>query len=174
MCKKRSRVGHKTLLFEEYVIQPVSQAAIRLETILVVDDDPEWRDYLCRIVGRKYPVIFAYGGDEALRIASHTDTKVIILDVMMAGGKDGLSTFCALKRNPATSGIPVIILSEVHQLMGLDFSADAMREHLGNAPFAFLEKPVSPEALIKMIETAITSGIGSRNLSVGISAQHKW
>ena len=139
------------------MIQQITRAVARLETVLVVDDDPEWRNHLCRIVGREYPVIFACGGDEALRIASHTDTKVIILDVMMADGRDGFSTFYALKNCLETKNIPVIMLSGVNQAADMQFSPGLMQQYLNNAPFAFLEKPSTPVKLMKTIELAIDS-----------------
>jgi putative two-component system response regulator len=134
-----------------------SNAYTRLETVLVVDDDAEWRNHLCRIVGREYPVIFAREGDEALRIASHTDTKVILLDVMMPEGQGGFETFCAFKKCTETKNIPIIMLSAVNHVSGLEFSSGNMERCLGDAPFAFLEKPSTPAILMKTIALAIDS-----------------
>lgn len=145
-------------LWRREMLQPAKRAAVGLETILVVDDDPEWCDYYCRVVGRKYPVISTCWGCKVLRIASHTDTKVIILDVMMSDGKDGFAIFSELKECPQTRGIPVIMVSDVNQRMDLKFSSDNMQEYLGKAPFAFLEKPVRPDVLMKKVEMAISYG----------------
>lgn len=124
------------------------------ETVLIVDDDPEWRSHLTGIVGRHYTVITACDGDEALRVVAESSVRVIILDVMMADGKNGFETICALKKNPKTSAIPVIMLSEINRLTGLDFSEDEMENYLGATPFAFLEKPVDAAALLKVIASA--------------------
>lgn len=139
------------------MLQSVKPVKRRLETVLIVDDDLEWRNHLCRIVGREYPVIFACGGDEALRMASHMNARVIILDVMMADGRDGFATFYALKNCVETRKIPVIIFSEVNQALNMQFSSELMRQYLNDAPFAFIEKPSSPAKLMKTITLAIDS-----------------
>lgn len=125
------------------------------QTILVVDDDPEWRDFAYRVLGKQYPVRYATSGNEALSIARLTHPDVIILDIMMPGGKGGLTTFCELRNNPATSDIPVIILTEINATDEFDFNSDILRRYLGSAPSAFLEKPVKPSVLLKEVERAL-------------------
>lgn len=128
-----------------------------MDTILIVDDDAEWRATLSRILSAEYSICCAANGDEALTIASRQKIRIIILDVMMPGGKDGFSTLCAIHQNPQTKGIPVIIVSSVNQATDLPFSPQALQKYLGTEPFAFLEKPVVPAQLLKTIRAALQS-----------------
>lgn len=126
-----------------------------VKTILIVDDDPEELATTCRTLGERFPVLGANSGEEALNTARSTHPSVIVLDVMMAGGKDGFTVFRELQKDAATRRIPVIFLSSVNQVMKLTFGAQEVGEYLGAEPFAFLEKPVSSAALLNSVEQAL-------------------
>ena len=130
----------------------------KMKTVLVVDDDAEYLNFLCIAVGTVYPVISAANGEEAIRMARTRKPDVIVMDVIMPGGKDGFTTFCDLRNDPKTSHIPVIILSSVNQVTGLSFEPESMAEHLGHTPSAFMEKPVSVERLLAEIKKALSEG----------------
>ena len=136
---------------------------VHVQTVLVVDDDPEWLDFLSRAIGSQYPVLSATNGEDAVRRAQRACPDVIILDVMMPGGRDGFSTYSELQRDPRTQDIPVLMLSEVNRKTGLDFGAEEMNRHLGKAPAAFLEKPISAERLLGEVEKVLAVGKGLRD-----------
>ena len=77
------------------------------------------------------------------------------LDVIMQGGKNGFIVFRDLCDNPMTSGIPVIFLTNVNETTGLSFGAGEVSRYLGRKPAAFLEKPLSPEVLIREVAKAV-------------------
>ena len=120
----------------------------RSRMVLVVDDDLEYVSLLSRALGATYAVTVAADGEEAIMKARIAKPDVIVLDVMMPGGKDGFSTFCELRKDPATRNIPVIMCSEVGRKTGLPFGGESMEQFLGAAPAAFLEKPISAERLL--------------------------
>lgn len=124
-------------------------------TVLIVDDDPEFISSLFEVIGSEYPVLSATNGDDAIRKAGSFLPDIILLDVMMPGGKDGFSTFCELQRSPATAGIPVIMLSDVNRLSGLSFDENNMAQYLGKSPVAFLDKSITAERLLDEIRKAL-------------------
>ena len=132
--------------------------SVHVQTVLVVDDDPEWLDFLSRAIGAQYPVLSATNGEDAVRRAQRACPDVIILDVMLYGGKDGFSTYAELLNDPSTRDIPVIIFTEVNRKTGLDFGAENMDRYLGKAPAAFLEKPVSAARLLDEVRKALNNG----------------
>ena len=123
--------------------------------VLIVDDDAEYLNFLRIAIGTVYPVVSATSGEEAIQTAKKTRPGVIILDVMMPGGQDGFATFCDLRSGKDTSHIPVIILSSVSKITGLDFGPESMEQFLGAAPTAFLEKPVAAERLLSELRKAL-------------------
>ncbi len=81
--------------------------------ILCVDDDPAVLDLLSRNLHREgYAVRTATNGRDALRLAQELKPRLITLDVMMPS-MDGWSVLTALKADPATRDIPVVMVSIV-------------------------------------------------------------
>ena len=141
--------------FEKHQTMQSAAQAVHVQTILVVDDDPEWLDFLSRTIGSQYPVLSATNGEDAVRRAQRACPDVIILDVMLYGGKDGFSTYAELQRDPRTQDIPVIMFTEVNRQMSLTFGAEDMDRYLGKAPAAFLEKPISAERLLEKVRDVL-------------------
>lgn len=116
--------------------------------ILVVDDEPHMRrvtELTMRPLGRR--VLSAVDGREAIAIARREKPCVILLDHIMPvmDGKDALT---ALKNDPDTSDIPVVILSARGQL------AVGHYDGFENATL-FVSKPFSPVQLRQEIERLI-------------------
>jgi diguanylate cyclase (GGDEF)-like protein len=90
------------------------RAAVTIDAatkILVVDDDPE----TARLMrgwykGRAVEILEAGDGDEGVRRAVSEKPDIILMDVMMPR-TNGIEASRRLKTDPATSGIPVILLS---------------------------------------------------------------
>lgn len=126
--------------------------------VLVIDDDPEWLSFACNVLVGDYAVLCSSSAEQGLALAGRIEPVAIILDVMMPDGRDGFSTFCELRKEAKTHDVPVIMLSQVNEATGLDFSGDVMGKYLGAVPAAFLEKPVAPEALLSAVMDAIREG----------------
>ena len=94
---------------------PLRPAAHRSSqpTVLVIDDDANVRDLMARSLGKDgFNVQTAADGRHGLELAKQLNPAVITLDVMMAG-VDGWAVLTALKADPATANIPVIMMTIV-------------------------------------------------------------
>lgn len=79
--------------------------------ILIVDDAQTDRDLLARVViGSGHQVINASDGKEALNLAKAHKPGLIFLDVVMPN-MDGFATCRALKKDPDTASIPVVLVT---------------------------------------------------------------
>ncbi len=112
----------------------------RTARVLLIDDDPDARLFLSRgLAHGDYEVSTLRDPGSSIRVACETRPDVIVLDIMMPG-TDGWGILHALKADPATKDIPVIICS-------------ALRER-GNALFLeatdCIRKPLDPEELRAM------------------------
>ncbi len=113
--------------------------------ILIADDEI----YMLRLLEMTlkkggYNVISCRDGRDALTLAANEQPQLIVLDIMMPG-LDGLGALRQLKENPATLGIPVVVLSaKGHALT----KAEA---ELAGAVL-FLAKPFSPNQLLGEVQ----------------------
>lgn len=111
--------------------------------ILVVDDNPDMRTYLGRLLATSYAVEVVADGATALASASVNPPDLIVSDVMMPE-LDGMELLQALRADLRTQNIPVILLSaragEEATLEGLSAGADD-----------YLVKPFSARELLARI-----------------------
>ncbi len=86
-------------------------SADHVTKVLVVDDDPKSVELIAlQIQDLAAEVFRAYGGREAIEIAERELPDLIVLDLMMPE-VSGFDVVDALNRNPATAGIPLIIVT---------------------------------------------------------------
>jgi PAS domain S-box-containing protein len=106
--------------------------------ILVVDDNPDMRDYVAGLLQRDFVVRTAPDGIEGLEAARREPPDLVLTDVMMPR-LDGFGLLAELRRDPSTARVPVIMLSaragEDATVEGLEAGAD---DYLSK-PFSALE-----------------------------------
>lgn len=95
--------------------------------ILVVDDEPDFLKFIDEVLKQEgYVVTTAETGPDGLTQAVASRPDLILLDWNLPG-KDGLEVCRALKEDPATRGIPVIMLTvrgrETDVVLGLEMGA---------------------------------------------------
>jgi len=114
--------------------------------IAVIDDDHDILDASSLVLKAKgYDVITADNPDDGYKIVKEKKPDLIILDVMMSEPDDGF--FLAQKFRKEKFEIPIIMYSSVSKALGIEFAAGEM------IPVdEFVEKPISPNALIDKVE----------------------
>ena len=122
-------------------------AAVSPPLILVVDDNVDVREYVAQLLGGEYDVRQAADGREGLDTALKTVPDLIVCDVMMPV-MDGLEMCRSVKRETATSHVPVILLTsnaqENQRAEGYDCGADA-----------YITKPFSSKVLLSRVRNLL-------------------
>ncbi len=136
------------------VVEPVSTSVLagsgRLTPlVLIVDDQVSARELLASYLEPEYRVAIAESGADALAKAQELRPDAITLDVLMPGS-DGFETLVALRKNPETANIPVIILSIVDQKQ-VGFALGASD---------YLVKPVRKPALLAAVRRHVPLASG--------------
>jgi len=132
-----------------------------MTTVLVVDDEPTVRDVVTRYLERDgHRVVSAADGEAARQAIEHEAPSIVLLDVMLPGGTDGLE-LCRWIRS--TSDLPVILLTarveETDRIVGLELGADD-----------YVTKPFSPRELATRVKTVLRRVRSSRPPRERVSA----
>jgi CheY-like chemotaxis protein len=86
------------------------------KTILVVDDEQNVRLLVSKVLNKDYVILEAGDGEEAVATARSKIPDMILMDIMMPN-MDGYSACSAIKGDPATKAIPVVMVTALHQSM---------------------------------------------------------
>lgn len=124
--------------------------------VLIVDDEQDAVDIVEAMLSEIEGITTISAGDGAagLQKARNEAPDMIILDVQMPV-LDGFQVFADLGRDESTKEIPVAMLTGVAEKTGLRFSSDQMKEYFGREPMAYIEKPVDPGTLQKIVSKAL-------------------
>jgi two-component system alkaline phosphatase synthesis response regulator PhoP len=122
------------------------------ERILAVDDEEDILELVRFNLAREgYSIICTTSGEEALKIAQKEHPALIVLDLMLPG-IDGLDVAKALKSEPKTRDIPIIMLTakgeEADIVTGLELGADD-----------YVTKPFSPRILVARVRAVLRRGV---------------
>jgi C4-dicarboxylate-specific signal transduction histidine kinase len=125
--------------------------------ILVADDEPDMRRFLASQLRSTFRVLEAVDGRQAMESAVREKPELILLDMMMPE-KDGLQVCRELREQPATQGVPIILLTarvdEETKLAALSSGAND-----------FLVKPFSTTELKVRVHNLIASHELQRRLA---------
>jgi DNA-binding response OmpR family regulator len=116
--------------------------------ILVVEDSQDIADLIAHYLqGAGYLTTMAANGSDGLRLARATPPDAVILDLMLPG-MDGLQVCQALRGEPSTAAIPIIMLTargeESDRIRGLELGADD-----------YVTKPFSPKELVARVSALL-------------------
>jgi two-component system nitrogen regulation response regulator NtrX len=115
--------------------------------ILLVDDEANIRRMLGALLRNEgFEVTEAPNGNAALLLLHEVNPDVVLLDLLMPPGPDGLETLTRIRDRGDAA--PVIMMSGKAQL------TDAVRAVKLGA-FQFLEKPLGPEAVLVTVRAAL-------------------
>ena len=117
-----------------------------MKKILIVDDQLEVRE-LVEVTMRvgDYQILKAQSGEEAIDIVKTEKPELIIMDIMMPGGMDGLEATRILKNDPETKDCKIIMLTAKGQQSEKEKGIEAGADD-------YFVKPFSPLDLIRKVE----------------------
>jgi len=118
-----------------------SEDEMNQSRILVVEDDDDIAQLLAITMKKAgFDVAISDNGYEALNLIRKHPPDLLILDLMIPG-IDGLEVCKAMKRDPRTAAVPVLIVTargeEIDRIIGLELGADD-----------YVVKPFSPRELL--------------------------
>ncbi len=125
--------------------------------LLVVEDNPDMRDYLARSLGRRFEVTLASDGKAALERLARRLPDLVLADVMMPE-LSGYDLCRKLKADPRTRGIPVVLLTA---RKGVDRTLEGFEAGADD----YLTKPFNNQELLARIRVQLKLVEAGRRLA---------
>jgi DNA-binding response OmpR family regulator len=121
---------------------------IRTKSILIVEDEKDIVDLIAYHLKQSgFSILMAMDGASGLELANKEHPSLIILDLMLPQ-MDGKDVCRALKSNPVTQSIPILMLTakteEVDRVIGFELGADD-----------YVTKPFSPRELVLRVKAVL-------------------
>jgi len=143
----------------------LQQAGDDRPLVLVADDNADMRQYIVRLLGEHYRTEAVLDGEAALAAARARMPDLILTDVMMPR-LDGFGLLQALRADPRTSGVPVIMLSaragEESRIEGMQEGADD-----------YMVKPFSARELLARVTAHLQMARLRRESNAAIQASEE-
>jgi len=116
-----------------------------VQRVLVVDDEPDVA-FLCRVnlEMEGYEVLTADDGRTAVEVVGAEHPDAVLLDIMLPR-LDGWSVLSAIRADPSTAEIPVVIMS-----------AKPREGRSLEGAIEYIEKPFSRDQLVRAVRGAVT------------------
>jgi len=132
----------------QYSTHILPMVQIFMVKILIVDDEPDIVELLSyNLEKEKFSIVKAYDGEAALGLVRSEKPDLMILDLMLPK-MNGLDVCKAVRRNPETANLPIIMLTakgeEIDKIIGLEIGADD-----------YITKPFSMKELIARVRAIL-------------------
>jgi DNA-binding response OmpR family regulator len=121
-----------------------------MATILIVEDEPQIRELLKLTLSLNYRAVQATDVPEAIKLAQLTRPDLVLLDLNLTGGWDGLEVCRTLRSDPD----PVLAQVPIVALTGETGRAD-IKAVLNAGVNSFVGKPYEAASLLALIDTLL-------------------
>ena len=128
------------------------------KTVLVVDDEPDARDYLTTVLeDNGYSAVTAKDGIEAIARLEESVPSLVSLDITMPE-KSGVAVYRKLKEDERFKSVPVIIITGVSD----EFEKFISTRRQVPPPEGYISKPVDVDDFLKMVQKHIGQAATNR------------
>jgi DNA-binding response OmpR family regulator len=141
----------------------------KLETkpkVLIVEDELESQKYFELVLKKKFKVDFCDTKKSMYDLLSKKDYDVIVMDISLKDGVNGLDLIKELKRSTSNINIPIICLS-AHA-----FGEDRLKAEEAGAD-DYLNKPIKSQALINALDELISISL-EKKISLNPISHKSW
>ena len=123
--------------------------------LLIIDDDPDFVEGIKTILeGASYAVDAIYNPTDGLKALQTNPPDLLLLDIMMGRGAEGVMLARKMRKDPKLREIPVLIITGIREQIAFLFPGEPV--HPGFvAVDELVEKPVEPELLLNRVSTLL-------------------
>ena len=130
---------------------------MKKQKILIVDDDVDLSGSLKVVFEQAgYDMLTATTRSEGMEKIRTEQPDLIILDAMIEEWQDGFEMSRDLKGDPRFKNTPILMLTSIQEKTGIEMKSSA-GDPVWLPVDAFLDKPVSPDALLAEVRKLLPS-----------------
>jgi DNA-binding response OmpR family regulator len=123
--------------------------------LLIVDDDPDYVDGIRSILEKAdYDVDVAYNPKDGFEALETGKFDLLLLDIMMGRGAEGVMMARKINKDPKLREIPVLIITGLREQMAFLFPGQAVHPRFLPTD-DLMEKPVDPKLLLEKVEALL-------------------
>jgi len=123
--------------------------------LLIIDDDPDFVEGLKSILeSANYGVDAAYNPKDGFQALQTKHYDLLLLDIMMGRGAEGVMLARKLNKDPKLREIPVLIITGIREQIAFLFPGQAVHPHLLPVD-ELVEKPVEPTLLLEKVSALL-------------------
>ena len=130
--------------------------------LLIIDDDPDFVEGIKSILqAANYVVEAAYNPKDGFQALQTKRYDLLLLDIMMGRGAEGIMLARKLNKDPKLRETPVLIITGIREQMAFLFPGQAVHPHLLPVD-ELVEKPVEPALLLEKVGTLLQAAEGRK------------
>ena len=125
------------------------------KSLLIIDDDPDFAEGIRLILeGAGYLVEIAHDPDEGFEILQTKPPDLLLLDILMGRGAEGIAIARKMRKEPQLRKIPTLIITGMREQIAFLFPGEPVHPHFV-AVDELVEKPVEPEFLLDRVSALL-------------------
>ncbi len=123
--------------------------------LLIIDDDPDFVEGIKLILeGADYVVEVAYNPEEGFEAFQSKPPDLLLLDIMMGRGAEGIMVARKIRKDPKLREIPVLIITGIREQIAFLFPGEPVHPRFV-AVDELIEKPVEPQFLLDRVSALL-------------------
>ena len=123
--------------------------------LLIIDDDPDYVDGIRSILEKAdYDVDVAYNPKDGFAALETGSYDLLLLDIMMGRGAEGVMVARKINKDPKLREIPVLIITGLREQITFLFPGQSVHPRFLPTD-ELMEKPVEPKVLLEKVEALL-------------------
>jgi two-component system alkaline phosphatase synthesis response regulator PhoP len=123
--------------------------------LLMIDDDPDFVEGISSILeGAGYEVNVAYNPKDGFEALQTNPPDLLLLDIMMGRGAEGVMLARKIRKDPKLREIPVLIITGMREQIAFLFPGEPVHPRFVPVD-ELVEKPVEPKFLLDRVKTLL-------------------
>lgn len=123
--------------------------------LLIIDDDPDFVEGIQSILeGAGYDVDVKYNPKDGYEALEKNPPDLLLLDIMMGRGAEGIMLARKIRKDPILREIPVLIITGIREQMAFLFPGEPVHPGFVEVD-ELVEKPVEPEFLLDRVSALL-------------------